>query len=335
MPFSLTATQYSVGANPQGLAVGDINGDGRLDIVTSSPGSLYTWILSGNGDGTFGTAIRNLMAVPSSNFEVALGDLDGDGKLELVASDGSFAQVAFQVPHSGPGPFFSTGSVNLGAPPSSMALIDVNGDGRLDIVSESSSSGTVSILLGNGNGTFQSGNSWGGLTQQASVADVTGDARLDLISASVFGFFALDVGNGDGTFSRVNTFPGVARNFRETGDVNGDGNIDIVTLGDGQITVHFLDNRYSLANLTSYAIPVGTPTDFAIADVNRDGKLDYIVTNAEGTVTVMLARAPVLSRRSCSCRSGACPDRSCWPISTMMANSTSRSPIRRAGLSRS
>ncbi|CAN7760566.1 FG-GAP-like repeat-containing protein [Bradyrhizobium sp. LjRoot220] len=288
MTFSLTQTQYSVGANPAGLAVGDINGDGRLDIVTSSPGSLNTWILFGNGDGTFGTAIPNLMAVPSSNFEVALGDLNGDGKLELVASDGSFAQVAFQVPHGGPGPFYSTGSVNLGAPPSSMALIDVNGDGRLDIVSQSSSSGTVSILLGNGNGTFQPGNSWGGPTQPASLADVNGDGRLDLIGASIFGFFALDLGNGDGTFSRVNTLPGEVQNFRETGDVNGDGNIDIVTLGDDHITVHFLDNRYSLANLQQFAIPVGTPTDFAIADMNGDGKLDYIITNAEGTVTVML-----------------------------------------------
>lgn len=302
MTFSLTQTQYFVGASPQGLAVGDINGDGWLDIVASSYDSLSARVLFGNGDGTFGTAIPNY--VSNYSTAVALGDLNGDGKLDLVAAVDQYAVAALQRPHALSGPFDPAAYIDLGsqfflAP--SIALIDVNNDGRLDIVGQSSYAETISILLGNGDGTFQPLQpmmSISGVDGPARFADVDGDGRLDLVftrsshNGTSVGTLYVVRGNGDGTFSQaLFTAPIVGpENLLATGDVNGDGKTDIVTMGGlHSITVRFGNGDGTFPTRSDFDIPdFYVPVGLAIGDVNGDGKADFIVPYGGGIVGVML-----------------------------------------------
>ncbi|WP_162136355.1 FG-GAP-like repeat-containing protein, partial [Zavarzinella formosa] len=172
-----------VGGIPVSVAVGDVNGDGRPDLVSANEFDGTVSVLLGSGNGAFAPAPGLSPAVGTTPYSVAVGDVNGDGKPDLVtanigsnnvsvllgAGDGTFAPAPGLPPAVGNEPF-------------SVAVGDVNGDGKPDLVTANYASDTVSVLLGNGDGTFTSapGSPSGAGPRSVAIGDVNEDGKPDL-----------------------------------------------------------------------------------------------------------------------------------------------------------
>jgi uncharacterized protein (DUF2141 family) len=241
--FQIAVTYSSGAADATSVAVADVNGDGKLDLVVGNlctskagcDGTSKVGVLLGNGDGTFRTAVT----YDPGGYEtgsVALGDLNGDGKLDIVVADACFNGLCGTgnvgvLLGNGDGTFRSVVVYNPGGSPSSVALADVNGDGNLDVVVANLT--TVAVLLGNGDGTLQPAvtySSGGTVSDWVAVADVNGDSKPDVLVANLLdGTVGVLLGNGDGTFQPVRTYnPGGSASSVAVADVNEDGKPDLL-----------------------------------------------------------------------------------------------------------
>jgi hypothetical protein len=233
-----TAVNYEVGSVAQALAVGDFNGDGKLDLVVVNNGSNDVSVLLGNGDGTFQTALD--FDTGAGPYSVAVGDFNADGRLDLVVANYAAGNVGVLL-GNGDGTFQPAVNYSAGSVPASVAVGDFNGDGKLDLAVANISPGNtapsmVSVLLGNGDGTFQPAVEYvaGSDTDSSSVAlgDFNGDGNLDLVVANRGGTFIL-LGNGDGTFQSAVDYGGASLPTSPplaVGDFNDDGRLDMALI---------------------------------------------------------------------------------------------------------
>lgn len=207
----------------------DFNGDGKLDLIlTGTNGETSeTMVYLGNGDGTFNpNGLGNFGYFDGAT--VAIGDFNGDGKLDLAfpAANGE-AYVSVWL-GNGDGTFKTGVSYSTLFASFSAIAADVNGDGKLDIVT-----GGVSVLLGNGDGTFTSdGGMFAGNGEGTflTVGDFNGDGKLDMVVNDVSNDLFILLGNGDGTFQSplsLSTLGGQLFGL-VTGDFNDDGKLDLV-----------------------------------------------------------------------------------------------------------
>jgi fibronectin type 3 domain-containing protein len=174
-----------------GLAVGDFNGDGKLDLAVTNPSTGQVSILLGNGDGTFQTPVAySTGAAGDHPTAVTVADFNGDGILDLAVTKFNTNNVAIFV-GNGDGTFKPEVSYGTTAGvlhgPGGITIGDFNGDGLVDLAITNQDDSTVSILLGNGNGTFQSPLEFATANHTAGVAagDFNGDGRLDVAVANV------------------------------------------------------------------------------------------------------------------------------------------------------
>jgi len=304
---------YVAGAIPSGVAVGDFNGDGNLDLAVVNFSDHTVSVLAGNGDGTFQTHVD--YGTGYGPLGLVVRDFNGDGNpdLAVVTASGpnaSLGSVSILL-GNGDGTFQSQVNYQTGGGSSGIAVGDFNGDGKLDLaVANPCGRGfqciapyaptTVSVLLGNGDGTFQKQVEYetGADTLSVAVADFNGDGKLDPAVANYFDFtVGVLLGNGDGTFQPQITFPGARRlgpaaiaagHFAG----NGPGSADIVgTNYSGASVSVFLNTAATRERLTASPNPVlqGKPVTLTVtvkAAISGSATPTGSVTFATGSGTL-------------------------------------------------
>jgi hypothetical protein len=252
--FQSPVTYRSGGQVAVSIAVADVNGDGKLDLLVANQsgednGDGLVAVLFGRGDGTFQAPVT-YDAGDSVTSSLAVADFNGDGKADLVVANSGHATVTVLL-GNGDGTF--QGAVVYGAGgdiPAAVAVADLNGDGKRDIVVANWYSGTLAVLLGNGNGTFQAAvpySSGGSSPGSLAIVDINGDGKLDLVASNcgssqngygcgeTNGVVSVLLGNGDGTFQPAVAFSSGAFNDISVAvaDMNGDGKPDLLVGNQG------------------------------------------------------------------------------------------------------
>jgi len=293
---------YPAGEQPWSIVAIDLNHDGNLDLAVADSLSNHLFILLGNGDGTFQKATPG-PTLPRFPTMVNSGDFNGDGIPDLVAASYSVISVllgngdgTFQAPVNTPPPF-AVESIGVG---------DFNHDGKLDLVEAGTfgSGGNMSVLLGNGNGTFRDGASYavGTSPESIAVADFNGDHKLDLaIANSEGGSISVLLGNGDGTFQTPVNYPIAFCVWVTAADVNGDGKPDLVAAADYAFpnisgAAVFLGNGDGTFGSPAYYPGNWSATAYAaIGDFNGDRKPDLVITNFHGNNVLVMLNTGVVS----------------------------------------
>ena len=274
---------FQTGKTPRRVAVGDFNGDGQLDIATSNQGDDTVSVLLGDGDGTFTSGSQAAPAPDSRPFQVAVADLNGDGRPDIVTANRSDNSVSVLLSNPD-GSFQTKETFATDLQPFSVAVADVNGDGIPDIVTANYAGSSVSVLLGNGDGTFRPHMDFlaGSAAYDAVVADVNHDGKLDIVVANKNdNTVGVLLGNGDGTFQAMKSYPVASGPYEVVAkDVNNDGIIDIIVSHFSATVVDVLLGKVDGTFAPALEFPVGSrPYGLAVADVNGDGKPDIITAN--------------------------------------------------------
>jgi hypothetical protein len=300
---ALIGTALPAGTGPRSIATGDFNGDGKLDLVVPNTISGTVSILLGNGDGTFKAGPSYTVGQGSfyQFFDVAVADFNGDGKLDFVVANFNGNNVTVFL-GNGDGTFQAGVNYDVGTNPTSVAVADFNGDGKLDLAvsnqncnggTTSCTTGTISILLGNGDGTFAAHADYDAGTDPnwVTVGDFNGDGKLDLAVANGQGAcpgcqsgFSILLGNGDGTFQAPAMNPGgVNPASIATADLNSDGKLDLVLVDNIGAFYVFLgngDGTFQTANTVSYITDSFPWGSIGIGDFTGDGNLDVVIANS-------------------------------------------------------
>ena len=288
------ATNFPAGSGAQGLAVADLNGDGRLDVVVANAIDNTVSVLLGDGLGGFGA--RSAFATGLTPVRPAIGDLNGDGHPDLVVANNGSNTVSVLL-GNGDGTFAAKTDIVAASalPIDGAALADLNGDGHLDMVGLDRAANMVSVLLGDGSGGFGGMAEYptGPVPYNLAIADMNGDGRPDLVTSNA-GNQTVSVlpGNGDGTFgTKTDVEAGVVASSVTAADMNVDGNLDLLIPNGGApfngVTILLAAGGFTPE--TDYA--VGTnPIAIAIGDLNGDSRPDLVVANStSSTVSVLQA----------------------------------------------
>ncbi len=221
------------------LATADFNGDGIPDIVAIDSDSSTPAILLGNGDGTF-TLEATSLPISVNPTSVAIGDFNGDGKADLAVADGGDS-VAILL-GNGDGTFAAGSTMHTGVSGSPVVTADFNGDGKLDLAVAGGGTGgmseSVTVLTGNGDGTFNSSSSGQNPASTAvtsiQVADFNQDGAPDVVLTDQNNSATVVLNKGDGSFSTSYPVASASSDYNfavGVGDLNGDGYPDIAAAG--------------------------------------------------------------------------------------------------------
>jgi hypothetical protein len=306
------AEDLQVGTDPRSIAVADFNGDGHLDLVTANASSNTVSVLLGNGNGTFRPAVN--LPVGSLPDAVAVGNFNGHLGIvtanEPIGEDGSVSLLL----GNGDGTFqpaVTLGLGNAGSRPAarSIAVAALTGNGSADIVTanDSDNGGTVSVFLGNGDGTFQPAVTYPVVTAPFSnplslaVGDFHGNGRPDLIVGNVtFGSgrgnldqLFLFAGNGDGSFQApVAIDGGMLPIAMAVGHFTSDGNLDlaVANAAGGDVTI-LLGHGHGTFN-SAPDFPAGAGAfSIAAGDFTGTGVLDLVTANTRNdTISILFGK---------------------------------------------
>ncbi len=318
------ATNYSPGA----IEAGDLNDDGALDLAIGQYGAVS--VLLGTGDGTF-TSTPDMLVGPAD--ELALGDVNGDGNVDLTVAakngrytsgvlgvlfgigDGSFLPLAELEPKSSP--IIGTADVNgdgrsevtisrnaaltvlsvtddstvttrvdypTASPPRAVTFGDFNADGWLDIVTANRWGVSVLMAAGDGEFAFPESQPTGVNVGRLLLDDLDDDGRLDLAATTDADAVSIQLGLGNGTFAPSHQYPTGAADYGyeafEAGDLDGDGHPELVLTTRSEQGVYVLWNAGDATYPSRTDFDVATPPEFlALADLDGDDQLDMVAAS--------------------------------------------------------
>jgi FG-GAP-like repeat/PASTA domain len=298
-PSFAATTNYRAGRDPESVAIGDLNRDGKLDLAVANYGSASVSVLLNRGDGSFraartfatGGGWRDLP------IAVAIGDLTGDRKPDLaIANFVPRSRGVILLTNKGGGRFRAERRFVTAAEPGAVAVGELNGDKKPDLVAVSHEDDAVSVLLNKGGGRFAAKVDYrtGAGPGSLAIGDLTGDHKPDLVTPNENAdSVSLLVNKGDGTFESKRDFrTGRVPAAVAIGDLNADGKPDLAAVNNWSNTISVLANRGggSFTPKRDFSTARG-PDVVTIADLNGDGRPD--LANIDGfrnSVSILMNR---------------------------------------------
>ena len=264
------------------VAVGDLNGDGTPDFVTVDRSTTFT-VVTNAGNGIFVPSATNSAGISTTkNFAVAIADINGDGKPDVITMDSPNGTVSIFT-NAGGGIFVSNATYTVVGETYSFLVTDINGDGKPDIIIGGYKTGTLTILT-NAGGAFQLADSIlvGGtnapLAMTVAAADINGDGKPDLMVNIKLGFEVL-TNAGGGIFSSNTVYsPANGGGTVTSADFNNDGKVDIAVFGGSPPSLIILTNDGNgiLVQSQSFAIPNASGGRVMALDMDGDGYTDLL-----------------------------------------------------------
>ena len=244
--FSSTTTDYTVGANPQAIAVGNFNGDDYPDLAVTNHDASTVTILLGQGDGTF--VVKETLSLSAAPLGIAAADLRSNGNTDLVVTNPTAGTISVYL-GNGDGTFNNATTFSAGSQPHGIAIGDVNGDGLPDVVVTNYDTGKVSVLDGDGTGSFTLTDTYsvGSNPTNVALGEFNGDGYADMVVAN----------NGDSNIQILlgGAFPDLTIGMTNSGQFvpgqsSADGEFDVTSTNSG-------DAATNSAVTVSVTLPLG------------------------------------------------------------------------------
>ena len=310
--FQLSTTTYSVGS-PRAIAVGNFNGGNIPDLAIADYSSGTVTILIGEPNGSFSPALDSPITVGSDPDAIVAGDFNGDGIPDLAVANFGSGTVSVLLGNgsngNGNGTFTpATGSpITVGSGPVSLAAVYLAGSGNLDLIVANENSPFLTVLKGNGDGTFTQPPTQptvGANAISVVAGNFTGNGIPDLaVAFSQSPSISVLIGNGDGTFGTAVSYPvGTFASSILSADFNGDGKPDLAVTGTpsasypGNVVSLLLgkgDGTFGTTGAPPTLFGVGfLPYSAVVGDFNGDGANDLAVANSGSNTVSVLLNAP-------------------------------------------
>ena len=286
---SFVADTFDIGANVlTAMGVGDLDGDGDIDVVTGDINDPNVTVLLNQGDGTF--VEDGAYSTAGGIAYIAIGDLDGDLDLDIAATNGLDDLVAVLF-NNGKGVFEGLSTFNtIGDEPYDIVLGDIDGDGDLDPITANAFGDNVSVFVNNGNGELTLDNIYpvGDGPMSVELADLDNDGDLDLVTSDgVSDSISILLNNGGGTFAlhdQLQNVGDLSLGSVAIGDFDGDGALDLATSNflTDEVVVVLNNGDATFGTGVLYAVG-GLPIEVEAGDLDGDGDLDLVTGILQGT----------------------------------------------------
>jgi large repetitive protein len=279
-PF-LVAPSFALAGAPSSVAMGDLNEDGKPDLVTADALTGKVTVFLGTGNGKFASGVE--YATGSHPGVVAVADLNGDGHPEVIVGDEAKGTISI-LASSGNGTLQLKQTLAAGLDPAFIAVGDFNGDGKTDLAVAARTAASLAILLNDGKGSLQAPTLSTLHKAPTSLisTDLNNDGRADLALANADGTVSILLGAGNGKFRSLADISAASGPLSSiaAGDFDRDGNIDLaVTQSGGRaLTVLLGKGNGGFASPANYTVG-NNPVSALVTDLDGDGVSDLVVIN--------------------------------------------------------